>query len=69
MSPRIRKLIGTVAMLAFLFGWVVAAIAIADHLPEHPAIELIYFLVVGTAWGIPLFPLMTWMNREPPTKG
>jgi hypothetical protein len=46
-----------------LFGWIVAAITIADHLPKHPAIDLIYFLVVGTAWGLPLFPLMKWMNR------
>ncbi|MCF8503348.1 MAG: DUF2842 domain-containing protein [Caulobacter sp.] len=69
MPSRIRKLVGMVAMLAFLFGWVVAAIAIADHLPKHPAIDLIYFLVVGTAWGLPLFPLMKWMNQQPKPKG
>jgi hypothetical protein len=36
-----------------------------DLLPSHPAIELVYFAVVGTAWGLPLFPLLSWMNKEP----
>ena len=69
MSPRIRKLVGTVAIVLFLCGWVVAALAIADHLPKHPAVSLLYYLVAGLGWGVPLFPLLTWMNREPKPKG
>lgn len=69
MNPRIRKLVGMLAMLVFLFLYVVAAITIAGHLPKHPAVSLVYFAVVGVAWGVPLFPLMAWMNREPKPKG
>lgn len=65
MTPRIRKLVGMVAMLVFLFVYVVLAINIAGRLPKHPAVSLLYFAVVGVAWGVPLFPLMSWMNREP----
>lgn len=65
MNPRIRKLVGMLVMLAFLFVYVVLAIAIAAHLPKHPAVSMLYYAVVGIAWGVPLFPLMTWMNREP----
>ncbi len=63
MTPRIRKLVGLLAMLVFLVAWVAAAVKIADYLPDHPAILLIYFAIAGTAWGLPLFPLMKWMNR------
>lgn len=63
MNPRLKKLIGTLAMLVFLFAYVAAALAVADHLPAHWAAQLAYYLVVGTAWGLPLIPLMKWMNR------
>ena len=63
MNPRLKKLIGSLAILLFLFGYVVAALAIGDHLPEHWAAQLAYYVVVGTAWGLPLIPLMKWMNR------
>lgn len=69
MSPSIRKLVGTMAILLSLFGWVVGALNIADHLPKHPAASLIFFLVAGLGWGVPLFPLLTWMNRESRPKG
>lgn len=69
MTPRIRKLVGTLAILAFLAGYAVLAARIADHLPAHPAVKLVYFLIVGTAWGLPLLPLLNWMNREPKPKG
>jgi hypothetical protein len=26
-------------------------------------IKLVFFAVAGLAWGLPLLPLMTWMNR------
>lgn len=65
MNPRIRKLVGMLAMLVFLLVYVVLAVRIAGHLPNHPAVSLLYFAIVGTAWGLPLFPLLSWMNREP----
>ena len=69
MNPRIRKLVGMLAMLVFLVVYAAVAIIVADLLPTHPAVDLVYFLVVGVAWGLPLFPLMKWMNSEPKPKG
>jgi len=63
MNPRLKKLIGGLAMLLFLFVYVVAVLAIGDHVPAHWAAQLVYFGVAGTAWGLPLIPLMKWMNR------
>jgi len=63
MSARVRKAIGGVGMLLFLLAYVIAAVNLADHLPANQAVKLAFYLVAGTAWGAPLIPLITWMNR------
>ena len=65
MPARLRKLIGLVAMLAFMAVYVVLASKLGDLVPDHWAARLVYYAVVGTAWGLPLFPLIRWMNTEP----
>ena len=63
MTTRARKAIGGLLMLLFLVAYVAAAVTIGDHLPKGKVIQFAYFVVVGTAWGAPLIPLITWMNR------
>jgi hypothetical protein len=63
LNARIRKLIGLFAILGFLAAYVVAATIIADHIPDQFFVKLIFFVVVGTGWFLPLLPLLTWMNR------
>ncbi len=63
MSARVRKLIGGIAILAFLLLYVGLALIVSDHLPDNWVARTAFFFVVGTAWGVPLFPLLTWMNR------
>ena len=63
MSPRIRKLIGAVAMVAFMAGYIWAATLVAARLPDHQLARLAFFAVAGIAWGVPLFPLITWLQR------
>jgi len=65
MPARVRKLIGLVAILAFCGVYVVAVSTIGDYLPDHWAARLVYYALAGTLWGVPLFPLIRWMNREP----
>lgn len=65
MSVRVRKLIGLVAILLFLALYVIVVSTVGDHLPDHWAARLAYYAVAGTFWGLPLFPLIRWMNREP----
>lgn len=62
MSPHLRKLIGSIALLVFLATYVVVAATLADHLPDHRLVQLLFFAVVGIAWGVPLLPLFTWME-------
>ena len=63
MSQHLRKLVGSVAILAFLAAYCAVAIILAEFVPSFWLAKLVYFLVVGTAWGAPLIPLLSWMNR------
>ena len=62
MNPRVRKLIGLVGILVFLTAYVFAAVTIGERLSGHWAVQLAYYAVVGTAWGVPILPLISWMN-------
>ena len=63
MNERVRKAIGGVGLLVFLGAYVWAASSIGVMLPNQWAVRLVYYAVVGTAWGLPLIPLISWMNR------
>jgi hypothetical protein len=62
MGPRLRKLIGSIAVVLFLAAYIAAAVTLADRLPDDPLVQLLYFAVVGVAWGVPLLPLFRWMQ-------
>jgi hypothetical protein len=64
MSPRLRKFIGLFAILGFLTLYVVVVATIGGRLPDHWAVKLVYYALAGTLWGVPLLPLIRWMNRE-----
>ena len=64
MNPRLKKLIGLVAILAFCTAYIVTVISIGVYIPQHWAWQGLFYGVTGIVWGLPLFPLITWMNRE-----
>ena len=63
MSGRWRNFLGGIAILVFLAVYVWIAVVVGDHLPDHWAARLAYFAIVGTAWGIPLIPLLSWIAK------
>ncbi|OYU70230.1 MAG: hypothetical protein CFE28_09645 [Alphaproteobacteria bacterium PA2] len=63
MNARLRKLIGSFGMLVFIGAYVWAVTAISEYLPDQTSIKLIYFAITGMAWGLPVLPLISWMNR------
>ena len=62
MSPRLRKLIGSFGIVAFLTAYVVLAVTLADRLPDNTVVQLLFFAIAGVAWGVPVLPLFTWME-------
>ena len=63
MSARLRKLIGLCWILGILMLYVWAVAAICAFIPNHWAAQLAYYGLAGILWGVPILPLITWMNR------
>jgi hypothetical protein len=63
MTARVRKAIGSVAILAFLAFYMWAIATLGDHVPKAWWVQLVFYVIAGTAWGAPIIPLIAWMNR------
>jgi hypothetical protein len=60
MPPRARRAVASLGVVVFLALYVWLAIFIADRLPDGAWIDALYFILVGTLWGVPLLPLRKW---------
>ena len=65
MGSRVRKLIGTVALLALVFVWALAAMALAQLIlaSAGAVLSALYYAVAGLGWVLPAMPLVSWMLR------
>jgi hypothetical protein len=65
MPQKLRKLIGTVLLVAFIVFYALAAMVIASaKLPGASGFaQFLYFLVAGLLWVIPAGALIWWMAR------
>jgi hypothetical protein len=65
MRPRIRKLVGTVALLALVIVWSLFAMALAQVVlvRSNGVLDFAYYVVAGLGW-VPLAMLLvSWMSR------
>jgi len=67
MTPRIKKLIGAIVMLVWLFVYIIIAAGAARHVLPHAAwyVALLYYALAGTLWIVPIGLMLPWMYREP----
>lgn len=67
MHVRIKKLIGSILIvaLALLYALVATTIASAKLADASGWIHLIYFLLTGVFWVIPAMFIINWMMRPP----
>ncbi len=65
MSTRMRKLVGTILLLALVAVYVLVAVVVAGAvLPEaNKVVELAFYAVAGLAWVLPAGLLVRWMHR------
>jgi hypothetical protein len=63
MSARLRKLIGLFGVLAFLLLYVGAVARLAAFVPDHGLWQAVFYIAAGVLWGVPILPLISWMNR------
>jgi hypothetical protein len=63
--PRVRKLIGTIALLALVAVWSLLAMALAQVVlvRQNGLLDFAYYVVAGLGW-VPLAMLLVcWMSR------
>lgn len=67
LSPHTKKLIGTVVILIWVPIYALLAMRVATSvLPgANPFVELLYYVIAGSAWIIPIGLMLPWMSREP----
>lgn len=63
MSARVRKFIGGIGIVVFLAFYAWGMTMMAERLPDHWAAKLVFYGIGGLAWGVPILPLISWMNR------
>ena len=62
MRARIRKLVGTVALIILVLCWALIAMAVA----QFPAVQesgnwaTLYYAVAGMGWILPAMPIIRW---------
>ena len=62
-KPSWRKPAGIFLILLLIVVWSVLAVTLADWVLTLPwPVQLLFFLVAGIAWILPLKPLLFWME-------
>ncbi len=67
MTPRTRKLAGTVLLLTLIAVYALLAMGVAVVMQVNDAskaAELIYYVVAGLLWVLPAGLIIRWMQRS-----
>lgn len=65
MPIRLRKLLGTFALLVLVIVWALVAMALAQSPAIHdsPILSVAYYVIAGIGWVLPAMPIVSWMGR------
>jgi hypothetical protein len=66
MSPKIKKLIGTIVTLIWLPIYALLCMSVAVRVLPYAAwyVALLYYMLAGTLWIVPVGLMLPWMYRE-----
>jgi hypothetical protein len=70
MSIRLRKFIGTIALLVLLVVWTFMAMAASVFVAgwNSALASGLYYVFAGIGWVLPAMPLISWMSRPDAAK-
>lgn len=70
MPVRLKKLIGTVLLVALVIVYAIVAtlVAVAQLSQSGPVVHLLFFLFSGLLWVLPAMGIIKWMVGEPRPK-
>ena len=64
MNPSGRTLFGMTLILLLILVWAVIVTTVAGHIGHWPfALQMLFYLVAGIIWIVPLKPLIRWMLK------
>ena len=64
MNPSWRSLAGIGLIVLLIVGWSVAMVSLYALIEEAAwPLQALFFLIAGTAWVLPLKPLLRWMLK------
>jgi hypothetical protein len=65
MTIRIRKFIGTIALLLLVVAWALMGMTLAQipSIANSGLFQAIFYVVVGIGWVLPAMPIISWMAR------
>lgn len=68
MTARWRKLIGSLALVALVACYALAAMAVGARVLDAAAgwQRFAFYIIAGVAWVLPALPLVRWMQRPDP---
>ncbi|BCH33673.1 hypothetical protein MesoLjLc_56030 [Mesorhizobium sp. L-8-10] len=67
MPVRLKKLIGTVLLVALVIVYALVAtmVAVAQLAESGPVVHFLFFLLSGLVWILPAMGIIKWMVSEP----
>ncbi len=65
MSPKVRKLIGTLIIVPFVTVYALMAMMLASALLPDTSwlVQLLYYATAGLAWVVPTGLIIKWMSK------
>ncbi|BCH25678.1 DUF2842 domain-containing protein [Mesorhizobium sp. L-8-3] len=71
MPVRLKKLIGTVLLVALVIVYALVAtmVAVAQLAESGPVVHFLFFLLSGLVWILPAMGIIKWMVSEPKARG
>ncbi|WP_315919761.1 DUF2842 domain-containing protein [Mesorhizobium sp. SP-1A] len=71
MPMRLKKLIGTVLLVALVIVYAIVAtlVAVARLSESGPLVHLAFFVISGLLWVLPAMAIIKWLLIEPKPKG
>ena len=63
MTPSWRKPAGALAIVGLIVVWAVVVASLSGWVGRlHWTVQLVFYIVAGTVWVLPLRPLLLWME-------
>jgi len=65
MPIRLRKFLGTIALIVLVTVWALVAMALAQAPAIHDSalLSVAFYVIVGLGWVLPAMPIVAWMGR------